>query len=68
MNVSVERLSPMTVRYWKCQPYASFLKSISHVQVAEELINLSLRWVQNSRLVGVLMHALEALLALILRK
>lgn len=68
MNVRVERLSPMTVRYWKCQPYASFLESISCVQVAEELINLPLRWDQNSRLVGVLMHALEALLAPILRK
>ena len=24
-KVTVERLNPMTVRYWKCQPYASLL-------------------------------------------
>src|SRR5690348_8663419 len=30
-QVSVARERPMTVRYWKCQPYASFLQSSQHV-------------------------------------
>ena len=36
-KVTVERLNPMTVRYWKCQPYASLLVQDQYVVCLRKL-------------------------------